>query len=452
MWTIDWSQVADAGVNLLEAVVNVVDSNYADVPGNFSDFFDNLDSVVDTHIMNGDYNSFNVRPFSGWDTLKANIPQYFVGAHAYSGVVETSGRKENNAQIEYRSAFYWTFKVANTNQGYNIDGIPQGSFSQCCNEDLAIWDFHNAVQSTALNGGIEDMANNMEESLNFTLLGGKYFNFQNTSHGPSLLQDGFINIRDNESLYASSSSGRAYTLSQCGCESFLTQRETLGGELILDFLTPNLSLEPDRLCPGNTPQLRILNASALEISDTCDLEIKISHETQGLMRTFVANGSNISLNLNIPGVYTVSYVNSCTGCVVSSQIELKECIENEQLECIWNKFNIFPNPLSVNWENLTIKACLEDCLDDPSDTVALAQLHNQYFPVTFTIRNIQGNLTFGPQQNVLQSASLNNFNCYEEIIDLTDASLGNFPFPAGLYLVIIQFANGQSKTRMLRII
>lgn len=452
-WSIDWSKVADAHVALMDVAINVLDTNFDDAISSYSDFYDNLDSVIQVDFQNGTFNNSYVRPFTGWDTLKANMPMYFYGVHAYSGVVETSGRERNNSQINYHSIFYWAFNIASSQQGYDIGGEPMGNYTNCCNEDLAVWDLHNSLVNNDLNGAVEDMAVNMQDAINFSALSG-YFDFQNTSKGPSILDNGFVNIRDNQSIYRESNKGQAYTLDKCGCETFLTDREYPDGSVVLDFLKPQVNIQPQKLCPGETPVLYINNADEINLSGGCDqIEIVVSLSGQGQVFSTFASGSNVNINLSLAGTYTISFIDRCTGCQVSSQMVLEECKpkSDSALDCLWDHLNLFPSPVPKNNEEININACLLECTDDPTDTTGIAAHHSQFFPATLEIRDLQGNLVFGPQTNVLPSSSYNwQTNCYEQIIDLTQQPT-TIPFPSGMYAVIVNFANGNSKSRLIRL-
>ena len=451
-WSIDWNKAADAYINLLEAAVNVIDTNFADIPGNLSDFFSNFLSIANSSIENSQNSSSYSRPFTGVDTLKANVPHYFVALHSFSSHVATQDGGKNLARIKYKSAFYWTFRVANSDQGFNIQGEPVGNYSDCCNEDWAVWDFHNTLNSD-LSGGILQMASNMYANLHNSAFSQGPFFFDNTSYGPSIIQNGYVDIMNNENLYLNSSTGEAYSLDQCLCETFLILREDPEtGIISTNVLTPKLNLTPDILCPGNSPTLYINNAEDLNTSG-CEIDIRVTHETAGLIYSTAATGINLQVNLTVPGVYTVSYIDNCTGCMVSRQINLRPCVTSQELSCIWDYFNIFPNPLPPNYEELNLGACLANCLEDPTDITALSQLHSQYFPATLEIRNSAGALVYGPQTNVLSSGTLNQQNnCYEEIISLNSTTLApSFPFPSGIYVLIVNFANGGTKHRYISI-
>jgi len=449
-WGIDWTKLGDDVGDALAVVEKIIDTNYAPLPSHLSSFIKNISAAPKVSINNPWANHTEVEAFTGWDTLKANIPMYFVAAHGYSGIVETKGRADNNAQIRYRSAFYWSFKIANSEAGYDIDGDYRGIFSRCCNEDVVFWDLHNDLLSGDLNGGIPQMASNMQYNLNRSLLGAKAFNFEASSYGSSILTNGFLDFRAQIDHFSKTNKGTAYTVSQCGCETFTQRRQDpQSGELIPSFIYPEIRLEPNHVCPGHKPSLDLLNISALP-SSGCPIQVTVSHEKNGVIYNSIANGSNLRYALITPGVYTVTYTDSCSNCAVSSQIELLECVEaNNQLNCIWNKSNTYPNPIPLNYDGpLNIEVCLADCLEDSDDLDAMLSMHSSYFPASFEILDLQGNSLYR-NPSILKLSSLNSNNCFSETIDLNQ--IANFPLPAGVYMQKITFATGEVRTKILSV-
>jgi hypothetical protein len=235
---------------------------------------------------------------------------------------------------------------------------------------------------------------------------------------------------------------------------FNKQREDPNtGVVNREVLEPKIIIEPGFIGPpADNPTLHLNNLDEMrELESGCDLEVVIRHESGTIIYQSDVLSSVSELTLYLKGVYTVSYVDPCTGCSMSSQIEVLDCPGNgsgsAQTDCIMANLSTFPTPFENNFENLTLRACLDNCAET---SAAQQSLYAQHFPVTLEILTFQGApvTVLGPISNLLQGTTLNPINgCYEEIIDLTASTA--FPFSPGAYILKITFANGAVGTRIV---
>jgi hypothetical protein len=449
-WSVDYSKIGGALTNAISAYNYLIDTSKVGYPADdLGQFVSNLFTAFKYSSSGSNITEDYIRPFIGSDTLKANVPLYFIGAHSYSGVTETSGRPRNNAQVRYRSAFYWTFEIENSDQGYDIQGNPVGRFSRCCNEDFALWDLHNRVGTIDL--GFQQMANRMQQAIK-KKSNGYPFRWDANTDGVTMPNQ-FITHLNDEPYFLTSQMGSAYTIGNCGCESLQEQivdPET--GEVYNTILIPKISVEPQSLCLGETPTLTIHNADRLP-KELCDrMEVIVKLEGHGVIFSQFAASITGSINLSLPfaGTYTIIFKDGCTACVTTASIEVFDCGPDAQAQCIWNNLISFPVPISTHDEYLNLRTCLNSCLDNSTDSSSIFNLHAQFFPATATLFDMNSNIVV-PTKSVLTTSTYNSSNrCFEDFLDLRNA-IPSHPLPAGTYVLRVILANGDTFTRPILI-
>lgn len=440
---IDLSQLGDA----VGALGSALFSNDAGISGIFSslgEFAGSIDSVRTVNDTNSNFQFTYVRPFNDVIKLRANIPRVFRVFNTVALTNKTTGKKRNNSETWFKSIFYWSFKIPTNENGFDINGNIHSQFEpECCNEFTGFWQFHGKEFEGALNNEGDLMKTAAQNFLNYHPTGGAPIEWDQSrySNDPNLLiSPGFVDLTNNSALLFPK--GGVYTVSRCNCETFLRIIEDpITGTQSVDFLNPDFNLPFDELCQGSPVTLWINNIE--ELDESCQVaELRLDGN-------LIFSGITSTVDLTATGTYTLSFVDTCTGCSVSRQFTVNPCPPiDDDFDCIKSQMSVFPVPLEGDNNDLNFKICLEEC----ADTSSIQNVNNWasiYFPAQVTITDLNNNAIIGPV-TIFDPVSVDNDFCLSDIIDLTASP--QWPFPSNsTFVVAIQLNNGQLFTRTISV-
>ena len=422
------------------------DTDLAGRFGHLGSFISTLDTIRHIDDTNSNFNYSHVRDFDGAVKLRANVPRNFRAFGTLFSLNETEGRKANLSETNFRSIFNWNFYIPSSKATYNFagdtnNGVPSEG---CCNESVGMWEFHGKTFDTDMNFVGQQFKSSAEHFLNYDLSSGQAVSWSQSrySSDPNLFAGGFVNLQGNDAMQFPK--GQLYTVDRCNCESFLTYDvNPYTGETSINFLNPDLTLPPNVLCPGETAELFINNINELE--EPCQtMEIRLNNQV-------ISDAMVSNFNISATGNYEVSFVDTCTGCRVSTAFTITPCSSgNDDADCIRDHFSLFPNPVFVNsMPELVMQACLSSCADTTS-MAAVNSWASNYFPASVTIRDIStGTIIYGPTNHFSPVLVNSNF-CLQEQFPASTVSSWSSWINSNV-VVTIQLLNGDSFSKIIQL-